>query len=289
MKDFKNTFDKEHPLVLVIYLLGGMLVTMLTLHPFLLVVSIGIAGLYGTLLSGKRIWKGAFWLMLPVLFFTVIVLPLFSHNGVTPLFYINDMPVTLESVLFGLAMSGLLFGIYLWFQVANVLIDSEKILYLFGKTIPAVGLLVSMVFQMIPLMRDRFRQIQDGQKGMGRGKGEMSWIGKGKMLLKEFSILISWSLESSIETSISMESRGYGTGHRTSFDLFRFTRRSGILCVLFLGLYGITFWTMERGVYGASYFPEVVIQKISQESMIGIIAFGVAGLFPLLWNQKEKI
>lgn len=289
MKDFANAFGKEHPVVLTIYLLGGMLITMLTLHPVLLGVSIGIAGLYAGILSGKEVWKRMLWVMLPVLFFTVIILPLFSHNGITPLFYINDMPVTLETVIFGLVMSELLLGIFLWFQVANALLDSEKILYLSGRTFPVVGLLISMVFRMIPQMRQRFIQIQDGQKGMGRGSGELSFIGKGKMLLKQLSILISWSLESSIETSISMESRGYGTGHRTSFDLFYFTKKSGIWCGLFLGLYGIALWILGRGSFQSSYFPAIQIQEITTEAIIGITAFLLAGILPVFWELVNCI
>lgn len=289
MKNIVTSFEKEHPVVLTIYLAGGMLVTMLTMHPVLLGISIIIAGLYAGILSGKGVWKQMFWMMLSVLLFTVIILPLFSHNGITPLFYINDMPVTLESVIFGLVMSELLLGIFLWFQVANALLDSEKILYLFGRTFPVVGLLVSMVFRMIPQMRQRFIQIQDGQKGMGRGNGKLSFTGKCKMLLKELSILISWSLESSIETSISMESRGYGTGPRTSFDLFRFTKRSGIWCVLFLGLYGFALWELANGNFQTSYFPAIHISKLSTEAIISIVAFILAGVLPVLDGLANAI
>ncbi len=289
MKGFKNTFASEHPIVLVVYLFGGMLITMLTMHPVVLMASIIIAGIYCVLLFGRSILKSMIWVMIPVLFFTMIILPLFSHNGITPLFYINDMPVTMESMIFGLVMSGLLLAIFLWFQIANALIDSEKILYLFGRTFPAVGLLISMVFRMIPLMRERFCQIQDGQRGMGRSTAQLSLMGKGKMLLKELSILISWSLESSIETSISMESRGYGTGHRTSFDLFRFTKGSGIWCVLFLGLYGIAVWVIGRGCYKASYFPAITIKDLSHEAIVGIITFFAAGILPVLYGISKYI
>ncbi len=282
MRRLGKKFIQEHPVVLIIYLFGGMLITMLTMHPVLLAISIGISGFYAGVLCGKKLWIQLLWVMLPVLFFTVIILPLFSHNGITPLFYINDMPVTKESVSFGLVMSELLLGIFLWFRVANAIMDSEKILYLFGRTFPVVGLLVSMVFRLIPQMRLRFYQIQDAQKGMGRAISNLSIHGKIRMLLKEMSILISWSLESSIETSISMESRGYGTGKRTSFDLFRFTSKSAVWCVLFLGLYGIVIVILARGGFQVSYFPAVHIQGLTKEITIGCIAFGLAGILPVL-------
>ena len=41
-------------------------------------------------------------LFVPIMLFSVIILPIFNHNGVTPLFYVNDMAVTLENIIYGL-------------------------------------------------------------------------------------------------------------------------------------------------------------------------------------------
>ena len=50
----------------------------------------------------------------------------------------------------------------------------------------------------------------------------------------EFSTLITWSLESSMETSMSMESRGYGLKGRTSFNRFRFTLKDTFTIIIML-------------------------------------------------------
>ncbi len=77
-----------------------------------------------------------------------------------------------------------------------------------------------MVFRFIPLLKNRFREIKMGQECMGRHV-EKGLFAKTRQLCKEISILISWSLEASIETSDSMEARGYGLHGRTSFHLFK--------------------------------------------------------------------
>lgn len=288
MKD--SIFTREHPIVLGIYLLGGMLVTMATMHPLLLGSSFLASALYGTWLLGKNFWKRILGILFPILFFAVVVMPLFSHNGMTPLFYLNGMAVTLESVLYGLVMSLLLTGIFSWFQIVNQLLDSEKLLYLFGRALPSVGLLLSMVLRMIPLMRERFCEIRDGQRGMGRTEKHLSWMGKVKLLLKELSILVSWSLESSIETSISMESRGYGTGKRTSFHLFYFGFRSKIWCVLFLVLYGTTLFFIGKGCYRTEYFPAVCLKMPGVGACAGVMTFWLAAVLPLVkeWIAMRK-
>ena len=72
--------------------------------------------------------------------FTMGILPLFRHNGATPLFYINDMAVTRENILFGGMMTLLLLAVLQWFYVWNELFGAEKIMYLIGRFFPAVSL-----------------------------------------------------------------------------------------------------------------------------------------------------
>ena len=50
-------------------------------------------------------------LFVPIMLFSVIILPIFNHNGVTPLFYVNDMAVTLENVIYGFFMTIMLMAV----------------------------------------------------------------------------------------------------------------------------------------------------------------------------------
>ena len=88
-----------------------------------------------------------------------------------------------------------------------------------------------MVFRMIPLLLQRWKEIGEVQKGTGYTKEISGMVEQVRFFLKKISILISWSLENSIDTSISMENRGYGTGKRTSFHLFRWNKQDGILLI----------------------------------------------------------
>lgn len=291
----KSDFVKRHPLVLMIYLAGGLVLTMCTMHPLVLAVSLILSGSYGMWLQGSRCFKQLVWVMIPVFVFTTLVFPIFSHNGITPLFYVNGMAVTLETVLYGVAMSVLFLDIFLWFQVGNALLDSEKFLYLFGHILPSIGLLISMVFRMIPLMQNRFRQIQEGQKGLGRGREESGIVSRGRMLLKEISILMSWSLEESMETSVSMESRGYGVGRRTYFHLFRWKKTDVVWLAAILVLYVTAVVVICFQKYRTSYFPKIVIKQLDAAGWTGIAAFAIAGLLPFVpdvigeWRERKRV
>lgn len=288
MEKFRDDFTRMHPVALLLYLMGVMLVTMLTLNPVLLAVSFVIAAIIGSLLCGKRIWKTALWLFVPVLFFSAGILPLFSHNGVTPLFYINSQAVTLESVWYGSVMSVMLVTVFLWFQIGSRLLDGEKLLFLFGKVLPSLGLLVSMVFRMLPLLRNRFREIREARRGLGFHEPQAGFVKRCRYLGKECSILISWSLENSIETSLSMESRGYGTGRRTSFHLFRVHREDIIFALLFFFLISVTAVSVGMGSFQAFYFPAFHMAKMQVHTISGIVAFAIAGLLPLLLEGVKK-
>ena len=284
----RQKFAQLHPIVNLLYLAGVLCLTMMTLHPLLLVCSFCVSGWYSFRLFGRRAWKQSALLLLPVLIFMAGILPLFSHNGVTPLFYINGMAVTAERIVYGIAMSILLVSIFQWFQVWNALLDNERFLYLFGRWLPSVGLLLSMALRLLPVMRIRFREIQDAQKGLGRRVERMNWIRRGRFFLKECSVLIAWSLEASMDTAISMESRGYGTGRRSSFQLFPFSRADGIWCGVFCILFGVSLVMVAEGAFDASYFPELLWPVGGIRQTAGLVFFLAGAVLPVIWDGKGE-
>ena len=73
-----KAFDHYHPFVLFVYflaLLGGAAFSVITTK------------------KGER--RGDFAFYLFMFFLVAVTNPLFSHNGVTPLFFLNGNPVTL--------------------------------------------------------------------------------------------------------------------------------------------------------------------------------------------------
>lgn len=291
----KMVYEQLHPLVGAAYLIGIILITMLNMHPLLLALSFAGSFFYASYATGKMIWKRSLLMAMPFFFFSMVVMPLFYHNGVTPLFYINERQVTLETILHGFAMSVLLLSVIQWFQVWNLWIDSEKFLYLFGRISPSLTLLVSMVFRMIPLLLQRWKEIGEVQKGTGYTKEISGMVEQVRFFLKKISILISWSLENSIDTSISMENRGYGTGKRTSFHLFRWNKQDGILLIFSITLVVSVIVGIKMNVFFVSYFPKIqfAIGGKEQRWIMGcfltyILLPGILELFELCLNHKKK-
>lgn len=221
-------FAAYHPLVNFIYFVFAIGITMFSMDPVFLAATLAASWAWSILLSGKKALKFNILMTIPVILIMALINTLFTHNGATVLFYLNDSRITLEALLYGVAAAVMLSAAVIWFSCFNVIMTSDKLIYLFGKGAPVLGLTLSMVFRFIPLLKSRFAEISMGQRCMGRHEGQ-KLLPRIRQVVKEVSILISWSLEASIETADSMEARGYGLHGRTSFHLFRFTRRDGKL------------------------------------------------------------
>lgn len=260
MKETEESFLKSlHPAVSVIYFLFVLCITMFSLHPVILLLSLLMALLAVARMCGGRRLCQLLWIALPMLVFSVVLLPIFNHNGVTPLFYINDMAVTLENVVYGCFMTVMIVAVTAWFFVAGSVIDSEKMLYVFGKLSPKIALVISMVLRFIPMFVQRLREIHEAQIGMLYMQ-ETGIFARAKQFTKEVSILISWCLENSIDTSVSMESRGYGIGKRSSYHRFKMKKSDVLILIGILLLGGITLLAMAGGSLEVYYFPEMSME-----------------------------
>lgn len=89
--------------------------------------------------------------ILPLMLLTAILNPIFNHKGLTVLFYLKRNPVTLESVAYGAASGVMLGSVLLIFSCFNRIITDDKILYLFGRIIPSLAVVISMALRFVPL------------------------------------------------------------------------------------------------------------------------------------------
>lgn len=257
-------FRDYHPMVNVVYFAYVIGLTALSNDPRFILLSLAASWVYSAVLRGKGMILSNLMIVIPVMLIMGVINTLFSHNGATVLFFINDMRITLESLIYGICSSLLISSVIIWFICFSEIMTSDKLIYIFGKARPVLGLTLSMIFRFIPLLKERFNEIRLGQRCMKREEDER-FFGKIRQFIKEVSILISWSLESAIETSDSMESRGYGLKGRTSFHLFKMSPRDkeAIALIFLIGSIGLA--ACVTGKTDIYYYP--------------VIEFGSFGIF----------
>ena len=249
----KDTFSTYHPLLNMLYFVGTIGVTVFVTHPVLLGISFVSGIAYSFLLKGvKHTLKFNLCFSIPAMVIVALINPMFNHYGVTIIGYLyNGNPFTLESCVYGV-----------WFSCYTEVMTSDKFIYLFGKIIPALSLVLSMCLRFVPRFVRQMGVISDGQKCIGRSTKNGSLVRRAKHGITIFSILVTWALENAIETADSMKCRGYGEKGRTAFSIYRFDKRDS-LCLLFMAVsFGLTLFGASRGYAFSRFDPRIVIEGI---------------------------
>ena len=251
-----DPFYDCHPAVNFLYFAMVITFSMCLMHPVCLVFSLVGAMWYTARLRGGRALRGYLRWIIPMMVMAALVNPAFVHQGVTLLAYLpSGNPLTLESILYGLAAGCMLGAVALWFSCLSAVMTSDKFIYLFGRIIPALSLVLSMTLRFVPRFRRQFRTVAQAQRFMGRDTENGSLLQRCKNAMKVFSIMVTWSLESAIDTADSMRSRGYGQPGRTAFSIYRLDDRdrSLLLWLGFCGLYLLS-GVLGGGLY-FQYYP----------------------------------
>ena len=222
----RDTFSSFHPIINFLYFGLVLLFTMFLMHPVSLLVSLGSAMTYALWLNGGKAVRFSLLAVLPTMLLAAAVNVLFNHEGVTILTYLpSGNPVTLESICYGVASSVMLASVLLWFSCYTQVMTSDKFVYLFGRLIPALSLVLSMTLRFVPKFKAQAKVVAQAQACVGRSISHGSVWQRAKNGITIVSVLLTWSLENAIETADSMKSRGYGLKGRTAFSIYRFDGR----------------------------------------------------------------
>ena len=281
-----DAFSKRHPAVNFAFFLGAIGCAVVIQHPAYLAVGIAGGMCYYLLLYRHRGVKNIL-AMLPFFLLLTFANPLFNHYGQRVLFRYFGRPYTLEALLYGLAIGGIFFEMLLWFGCYNAVLTSDKFTALFGNLIPALSLLLVMVLRLIPNFMRKAAQIAGARKSIGKGAAESDTnrekLEDGMSIL---GALTSWTLEGSVVTADSMRSRGYGTGKRSSFMIYRMTGLDFWLLTVLMVLFLLTVFVGDKT---ANFTPNFRIAKVSGRNWLGLLAYAAFLFLPTALHIKEAI
>lgn len=285
----RDEFSRFHPINNFIYFIAIIVFSTIYMNPVLQTISLICVLWYSIYLGGRKMLKFSMFTILPISIFSAIVNIAFNHNGMTILTYMwTGNPITLESIIYGLCAACLFANIILWFFCFNKVVTSDKFIYLFGKIIPSLSLILSMILRFIPMFKDQHSRVVTAQKTLYDTGSKKGLISKIKHSLNIFSIMLTWSLENSIITADSMNSRGYGIKGRTAFSYYRFYFRDGvmlgILLILVLSLSTLTYF----GSAEISFYPYYEFE-LTPISMCGFIIYALFCSLPMIINLTEDI
>ena len=283
-----DAFSRCHPVVNLLYFALVLLGAMVLQHPVCQVISlVGAVALF-VMLGGEKPGGFRLWYALALFVLTAAANPAFSHEGRTILRYLpSGNPLTLESILYGLGAGLTLCTALIWFSDYTRIMTSDKFVYLFGRIVPALSLVLSMTLRFVPRFSAQARRVASAQAAVGNDMRSGSLLHRVKCALMVFSILVTWSLENAVDTADSMRARGYGLPGRSAFSIFTLTRRDKTLLAVMGALGAIVIAGFCLGALSWRYYPSVKGAGFTPGSILCYLSFLILNLIPVILEQKE--
>ena len=283
-----DAFSKRHPAVNFLFFLGAIGCAVVIQHPAYVLSGMICAGLYYCLLNGRKSWKRIMWLFLLFLLLSAGN-PVLNHQGSTVLTHVFGKPYTLEALLYGVSLAGVLVSVLLWAGCYNAVMTSDKFTMLFGNLAPALSLLLVMVLRLIPSYFRKMRQITGSRESIGKGSRTDTYAHRLTEGATVLSAMTSWALESGVTTADSMRGRGYGSAKRTDFQRRGFRPWDwGLLIFELVLLLGVAV-TMASGGTAAAFTPEVNYAPMTGWNILGFAAYVLFLLIPSVLTVQEMI
>ena len=285
----RDSFAEFHPFNNFLYFVLVIVFSLVLSHPLAQGIALACAMVYVVSIDGEKSVLFLLKYCLPMVLLTAFINPAFNHEGVTVLLYFsNGNPLTLESVLYGLSAGASLVTLLLWFASFNRVMTSDKFIYLFGKVIPALSLVLSMSLRFVPKFKAQMETVTEAQRSIGRDVSSGSLMQRTRTAILIFSIMVTWALENAIETADSMKSRGYGLKGRTAFSIYRFDERDKytLIWLAFCGLFLLA--GILLSAFGFRYFPSIRYAALDITTIPFYCVFFALCITPVILNFTEE-
>lgn len=288
MKRLYPHFKAAHPLFTLFYFFSVLVACFLLQNPVFLGICFFCGFLTNWVTHGLIATMRRQLISLPIALCMVLINPLFNHNGMTPLFYINDLPFTLESLAYGGMTALTLINTFLWFSIWNDYMNQDKIIYLFGKHLPTTALMIGMIFKTTSYLTGELHSICFAQKGLGIEAGQGTAKERIKKSSSIFACLLGNALEHSVDTAVAMKSRGYGLGTRSHQKKYRIKKADWffflLLCLFIVSLVAL----YQSGDFDWHVFPSISQLHFPLQNQLAYSAYFFFLLIPLLYNVKSS-
>ncbi len=252
----KLAYSGMHPFTVAFHIMAQMCLTMFILHPVFVAISLFASICTCIATVGKKFLK-ELKLYLPFYVIVAIGNPFFSHNGATPMFFLNGKPITYEATIYGIVSSGMFLSILLWCRVWSAVITGDKLLYLLSKRFPKIALVLTVTLRMIPRFRLKWEELREVRSTVDDAV-DKGFVSKAKGALRLFSALITQALESSMETGTSMAARGYGVRKRTNVITYKFRASDALFLSMNVVLLATIVVLVALGAANYVFYPRIM-------------------------------
>lgn len=270
-----NIFYHLHPSVLFIYFLGIFNFTFIYNHPIFMISNLICIILVTLLYTPPKKVLLSIKTALLMSIFIIVINALTNHRGANILFYLFDRPITFEAILYGILSSIMIAIMFITFLIFNVLIDSERFLYLFSGILPKLAFITNMSIRFTQVFQKRAGEILAVSTTRQADKTKLIDKIKNNVVLLE--ALVCFSLEEGMHISKALKSKAYGVYKRSSYNSYKFILVDLIMIIfmLFVIATSYIFVYFEIGIYNIYNASRQImfspLEYISYFSMLSFI------------------
>ena len=283
----KDSFSSYNPIINFVFFACAIGLGMFFVHPAFLACSFVLSIVYYITIEGLKGVK-FIGLMLPLMIILTVINPLFNTAGAHVLFSYFGRAYTAEGLMYGAAIAFMFVSVLSWFASYNAVMTSDKFIYIFGKFLPSISLVLTMILRLVPNFQRKASQIATARMCVGKAGENTEKKEKIENSMTVLSGLTTWALEGGIITADSMRSRGYGSGKRTNFAIYRFDFRDMIILIIIIGLVAGICVCGFMGGATAVYTPNLEIAFNTYTLVGSILYFGLLAI-PSVINILEEI
>lgn len=260
-----DRFSRMHPVLEFTFFICAFLLSVSLSNPIFVLPALVLGIVYDFMLRGREAFS-VFKLTLAIVFVVSLFNFIFAHYGVTLLFQIKDIRFTFEALFYGIYQGVMLSAMLIWFGIFSGNVDSEKVIYIF-RFAPKCALIFSMVLGFIPRFRTKLDDIRSARLGLCGGKRVEGKKARFKDGINDLSALVTYSLESSIITSDSMQARGYNP-HAVRYSRYKMTAGDIILTAFTLFVFIYVMYAKISGRITFIMNPEIYSKTFDISAMV---------------------
>jgi len=201
---------------------------------------------------------------------------------------LNDNPVTVEALVYGFIIATMLIAVIFWSKSYSSIMTSDKFIYLFGKMIPKLSLIISMALRFIPRFKHQILKVNQTQKTLGiyTSNSITDRIMSG---IRTFNSVVMWSMENAIIQADAMKARGYGLKGRTNFSLFRWYSRDTFIMAVIVCTFILVLYFNYLGTFSFNYYPAITPIDISSLHFFHFFVVFILFILPSFIELKENL
>lgn len=245
-----NHFSHFHPVTLLFYFILIIIMIFMCDYAIILIYAFISFSLCTIYIEGIKAYIKALIYYIMLMFMAGFFNCCFNHSGENVFLYINDTPLTLDSLFYGIYTGVMVSCLLMWFKLFNHSMDNGKINYIIGKHLPVTGLIISMCFSFTKRFKYKLDIIKQSLYTLDNSRLIAKKCGTGRIciLIKEIfykvkngavtlNTLMNVMLYDSILTADSMTARGYGLKHRKLYKRYTVCTTDVIFTIIALLLF----------------------------------------------------